>query len=142
MQITAHRDFKRPRARVLAQFRNPAQMEAVLADLGAQVTRIAAPPAAEWSGSLDWRGAPRRFHLTAQEVVAHETMHLRIASDIASALVALDFHDLPDGGCRVTARADLTAQSLIARIALQSLRLVRGKTEDRLRRVLGALGRG
>lgn len=142
MQFTAHRDFKRPRAQILAQFRDPSRLESVLADLGAQVTRRAVLPAAEWSGTLTWRDAPRAFQLRLHEVVANETQQLQVASDVATAAITLEFHDLPDGGCRVAARADLTAQSLIARVALQSLRLVRARTEERLRRFIGAVGRG
>lgn len=141
MQIEATRDFRRPRAQVLAKFRDPARFETVMADIGAQTRRQPPPADLAWHCTVTWRDAPRALTIEIAEPAPHETMTLTARADLGGADVTFDFYDLPDGGCRVIARADLHARSLIARAALQSVRLVRGRAEDRLGRFVALMGR-
>lgn len=126
---------------VLASLRNPEQYERALHDLGAKVTRTAEPPRMAWDCSLLWRDEARNFSAIAEEIAEEETISFAMTSDLALADLRLDLYDLPDGGCRVIGSAELTARTVIAKLALQSLRLVRGKAEDRLSRFILALAR-
>lgn len=141
MRIETTRDFRRPRARVLAHFRTPEKMETVLAGMGIEARRLSGPPAPSWDCVVTWRDAPRRFTAQLTETVPEAEMRLNIASDLAEGTIQFDFADLPEGGCRVIARADITARTLTVRLALQALRLARGRASERLGRLVAALGR-
>ncbi len=141
MQIDATKDFKRPRAEVLTRFRSPERVESVLQGMNIATNRTAAAPEPAWDCTVQWRDAPRRFTARLAETAPGETMVMTIASDLADVSIDMEFYDLPDGGCRVISKAEITAHSMLVRLALQSLRLVRGKAETRLTRLLNALGR-
>ncbi|WP_417627354.1 hypothetical protein [Pararhodobacter aggregans] len=141
MQFKATRDFVRQRAQVLDKFRNPARFEEVMEDMNVAARRTAEAPDPGWDCAIHWHEAERRFTARMQEPAPGETLLLSLASDLADAAITLDFQDRPEGGCRVTATADISAHTVLARLALQSLRLVRGKGENRLTRLIAALGR-
>ena len=141
MDIDATKDFKRPRAQVLDRFRDPARFETVMRDMHIQTERTGEPPSAAWACSVTWRDEPRRFTAGLVETAAAETMVLQFRSDLADAEITMDFYDLPDGGCRVIGKAVVSAHTIMAKLALQSLRLVRGKAEERLTRLIFNMGR-
>lgn len=141
MKFESTRDFRRGRVQVLAQFRDPARFETVLGDMGATTERRSDPPAASWACAMTWRDAPRAFQVAIAETVADETMTISVGSDLADAAVTCEFYDLPDGGCRVIARAELASRSLGSKVLMQSLRVMRGTLEDRLGRFVMLMGR-
>ena len=141
MQISAHHDFNRPRAQVLARFRDPARVESVLKGLTGTLRRTANPPAARWAGAIKWRGSERPLDLSLTEPRPDETMELSIKADIADATVLFRFADLPGGGCRVTAEATPHPRTVTARIAVTSMALVKGKLAKRLAKLVAALGK-
>ena len=141
MEIEANKDFKRGRAEVLAVFRDPARLESVMAGMGADMVRTAEPPAPRWEGAVTWRNEPRRFVLTSAEPAQDETIRLDFVASIADAVFTFDFYDLPDGGCRVIAKGTISAHSMLTKLALQSLRLVKGKAEARVRRFVTNMGK-
>lgn len=141
MIIEASRDFQKSRARVLANFRDPARMETVMRDVGAQVTRIAEPPHPAWECSKVWKDEPRAFTLRMVETNPDETIDYTLTAQLADVAVSLDFYDLPNGHCRVIGKTTITAKSIVAKLALQSLRLVRGRAEDRVGRFIRAIGK-
>ncbi|WP_068305568.1 hypothetical protein [Pararhodobacter sp. CCB-MM2] len=141
MQIDSTKDFKRPRAKVLQNFRNPERFESVMRGMDITVTRVADPAQLAWDCSIHWNNAPRAFRAVLTEVTQDETMVLAITSDLANATINMDFYDLPEGGCRVITKADITARSMMIKLALQSLRLVRGKAEEKLTRLVTAFGK-
>jgi hypothetical protein len=112
-----------------------------MGDIGAQLVRHAEPPQAAWDGSVMWREEPRTFSLTLTEVAADETIQLCVTSDTADADIVFDFYDLPDGGCRVIGRAALKPRTMLAKLAVKSMALVKGKAADRLGRFVNAMGR-
>lgn len=141
MRIDATKDFRRSRAEVLTRFRSPERVESVLQGMNIATTLTAGAPEPVWDCTMQWRDAPRRFTTRLAEPSPGETMAMTIASDLADVAIDMEFYDLPDGGCRVISKADVTAHSMLVRLALQSLRLIRGKAEARLTRLLTALGR-
>ncbi|MCL4674472.1 MAG: hypothetical protein KJZ59_00170 [Pararhodobacter sp.] len=141
MKIEATKDFKRPRAAVLQMYRSPERIESVLRDLGAKLERTSDAPLMAWKGALTWRNEPRSLSVLVQETAPDETFAMTLDSDLALAEMVMDFYDLPEGGCRVAAKAEMTAKTMMAKLALQSLRLVRGKAEERLARFVMVIGR-
>lgn len=141
MDFEATRDFKRARARVLARFRDPEHFEAVLGDIGARLQRTADAPQAAWEGTVMWRDEPRRFRVTTTEVAQDETIRILVQSETADADMVFDFYDLPDGGCRMIGKASIRAHTMIAKLAVKSMALVKGKAAERLGRFMTAMGR-
>lgn len=141
MQIESTKDFKRSREKVLSKFRDPERIEAVLQGMNATAVRVSDFPQAAWDCSINWRDEPRKFTARLVETAQNETMVLTITSDLADATIKMDFYDLPDKGCRVMSVAQIKAHSMMVKLALQSLRLVRGKAEERLTRVVNSIGR-
>ncbi len=141
MEIETSRDFKRGREKVLASFRDPARFESVMGEIGAQVARTAQPPEASWNGAITWSGEPRPFTASSVETARDETIRLTIVAAVAGAVFTFDFYDLPDGGCQVIAKGTITAHTLLAKLALQSLRLMKGKAEARVRRFVIGMGK-
>ncbi|MCW1934837.1 hypothetical protein [Pararhodobacter zhoushanensis] len=141
MDIDATKDFKRPRAQVLEKFRDPARFESVMRDMKIETERTSEPPSATWACSVQWREEPRRFAAGLVETAAAETMVMQFTSDLADAQITMDFYDLPDGGCRVIGKGVVSARTIMAKLALQSMRLVRGKAEERLTRLIFNMGR-
>lgn len=141
MKIEAIRDFGRPRAAVAQNLRDPRRFEKILRDLGMTVEGTAPPPQMMWHCRVVWRGEPRPLTVSATQTLPDEKVTIAIDSDLAGAEMTLDLRDLPDGGCRIVAHAEVTAHTMMARLALQSLRLVRGRAEKRLAGFVFALGR-
>ena len=141
MQITASHDFKSRRDQVLARFRDPARLESVLGALCDTLTRTAQPPAAAWRGSVKWRGSARPLTLALRETSPDTAMTLGIEADVGDATVVFHFADLPGGGCRVTAEATPKPRGVVARMAVASMGLIRGKLAKRLARLVAAMGK-
>lgn len=141
MKIEAIKDFRRPRAAVLRNFRDPERIESVLKGMGATVDLLSGPPEMLFSCAMVWREEARRFTVKAVETAPDETFTLILDSDLAKADMTFDFYDLDDGGCQVITKAELSAHTMIAKLALQSLRLVRGKAEAKLERFVVAIAR-
>ncbi|MBN8292585.1 hypothetical protein JI664_11485 [Rhodobacter sp. NTK016B] len=140
MQVNATKDFKRSREKVLTKFRSPERIEEVLRRMSIESARIAEPPQPAWDCTIHWRDAPRSFRAVMTETVPHETIVLNITSDLATIVITCEFYDLPDDGCQVNATADITAKSMMMTMALQSMRLVKGKASERLKRMVTLIG--
>lgn len=141
MRFSASHVFKRPGAAVLASLSDPARLEDALLDLGAQFQRRPCAQGAEWQCALPWRGANRAFVVTMIPSVPGRGVTLALRGDLADATIEFLVDDLPDGGCQAQAQADVTAHRMMARIALRSMAMVRGRLETRLERLIQALGR-
>jgi len=141
LEIETTRDFKRPRAAVLSKFRDPERLESVMSGMSIKAERRALPPSAAWDCSIVWRNELRRFAATLVETAPDETMVLGFTSDLADSSINMDFYDLPDGGCRVIAKGTVTAHTIMAKLALQSMRLLSGKAEQRISKLIHNIGR-
>lgn len=142
MIVTASQSFERSRAQVLASLRDPASIEAVLRGMGAQVTRVAEPPEARWHCHLIWRNLPQSLHLRFTEPQPDAVTALIVDADHASAVLHMTLADMSEGRCRIDAEAQVQAKSLMAKLALRTSGLLRGRAEARLTRLITALGQG
>lgn len=141
MRFMANYDFHHPRPRVVARFRDPARIEAVLSDLGATLQRDTDSVQPGWNGAIQLRGVQREFRASLREPDPGNAMILDVRADIAEANLLFLFTDLPSGGCRVTSEATLTPHTTLARLALASLTMVTRRLSKRLARLTQALGR-
>lgn len=141
MQIVASHDFNRPRAQVLTRFRDPARIESVLKGLVRGVRQTGKPPAPTWTATIKWRGGERPLDLAIRETTPGAVMEMTIKADIADATVVFRFADLPGGACRVTAEATPAPHTLVARVAVASMGLVKKKLVKRLAKLIAALGK-
>jgi len=142
MKIAATRDFKRAREKVFASFADPARMDAVLGSLGANLRREGDGGVGTiWHLDVTSGGKLRPVAITSVEVRPPEVLVLQAASEMLDADVVFAFADLSEGGCQVAAEIDLAPKTLTARVAIQTLRLARGKIEQKMVRALTALGK-
>ncbi|WP_417587256.1 hypothetical protein [Pararhodobacter oceanensis] len=142
MRITASQSFERSRDEVLAALRDPAPLEAVMREMGAQVARIAEPPAPRWECQLIWRNLPHSLRVSLSEPRVGAVMAILVNADHATAILRMALADLPEGCCRIDAEVQLQAKTLFAKLALRSAGLMRGRAEARLIRLITALGQG
>lgn len=142
MKISGSKAFKRARERVFDSFADPARMDAVFAEQGVNMRREGAGgPGTVWHLDVISGGKERSMAIALADMERPGAMHMRVTSEMLDADVAFIFSDLPDGGCDVTADIELAPRTLSARVAIQTLRLAKGKVEQRIQRSLTALGR-
>ena len=142
MKIGASRDFKRMRSKVFDTYADPARMDAVFGEQGANLRREGpGGPGTVWHLDVVSRGKEWPMAITLVDMEKSEQMRLRVTSDMVDADVTFVFADLPGKGSQVRAEIDLAPRTLTARVGLQTLRLARGKVEQRVQRALFALGK-
>lgn len=142
MKIGASRDFKRARGKVFDSFADPAQMDKVFGEQGANLRREGpGGPGTVWHLDVVSGGKTRPMVITLVDMEKSEAMRMRVTSEMVDADVAFAFADLPERGCQVSAEIDLAPRTLTARVAIQTLRLAKGKVEQKIQRALMALGK-
>lgn len=142
MKIGGSKAFKRPRRKVFDNFSDPARMDAVFGEQGANLRREGpGGPGTVWHLDVTSGGKTRAMAIKLVDMVRPEVMRLHVTSEMVDADVAFVFTETEESACTVTAEIDLAAHTLTARVALQALRLAKGKVEDRIQRALTALGR-
>lgn len=142
MRIGAAKDFKRARGKVFDTFADPARMDAVFAEQGTNLRREGpGGPGTVWHLDAVSRGKAWPMAITMVDMEKPEVMRMRVTSAMVDADVAFVFADLPGKGCQVRTEVDLVAHTLTARVAIQTLRLAKGKVEQRIQRALFALGK-
>jgi len=142
MKIGTSRDFKRARGKVFDSFADPARMDAVFGEQGANLHREGqGGPGTVWHMDVVSGGKTRPMAIALVDMDAPDVMRMRVTSEMLDADVAFVFADLPGGGSQVSADFDLAPRTLTARVAIQTLRLAKGKVEQRIERALLALGK-
>ncbi len=142
MKIGGTKDFRRGRGKVFDSFADPARMDAVFGEQGANLRREGpGGPGTVWHLDVVSSGKERPVEITLVDMERPEVMRMRVASEMVGADVSFVFSDLPEGGCQVRADIDLAPRSLTARVAIQTLRLAKGKVENKIQRALAALGK-
>ena len=142
MKIAATKDFKRPRGKVFGTFADPARMDAVLGSFGKNLRREGSGGVGTvWHLDVVSAGNERPVASTLAGRDAPGVLNLRVTSEMVDADVAFVFTDLPERGCQVAAELDLAPHTLAARVGIQTLRLAKGKVEQKIQRTLTMLGR-
>ncbi|MEZ5750924.1 MAG: hypothetical protein R3D60_02790 [Paracoccaceae bacterium] len=135
MKIETKIDLASPAAEVIANLSDPARLQHVLQRLGVIVQP--GVQGAPMQASLRWRGAARRFSISPANVSAG-TVTVRVTAVPASAILSVTVADRP-GGSTAHAVTEVKAHTAKATIAVQSLRLVRGKAQRRLGSLVAAV---
>lgn len=141
MRFEVTRDFWRPLDEVLDAFRDPNRFCQVMDLYGVEAEIGTPPPNPQWHCAASWRGALRPFMASACETVSGEAMVFEITSDLATATVEFKFSSLGETQSRVVASATIKPKGMIAKMAVQSLRLMPGYVEGKLLNMTHAMGR-
>jgi len=117
-------------------------MDAVFGEQGANLRREGpGGPGTVWHLDVVSRGKEWPMTITLVDMEKAEVMRMRVTSEMLDADIAFVFADLPEKGSQVRAEIDLAPRTLTARVGIQTLRLAKGKVEQRVQRALFALGK-
>ena len=142
MRFTAEERIAAPAEWVFARLSDMRALERAARRRGAQVTRTAGAamaPGTSWRAGFEFRGARREADVSVTEV--RPPREIRLAGDggglKGDGTVAVE----PDGAeaCRLRVAVELSGSGLAGRALLQSLRLVRGRLEERFERRVGEI---
>lgn len=141
MRFEVTREFGRPLEMVLEAFRDPNRFCQVMELYGVAAEIGTPPPNPQWHCAATWRGAVRPFVTSARETAPGAAMVFEITSDLATATVEFKFASTGETSTRVVASAMIRPKGMIAKMAVQSLRLMPGYVEDKLMNMTHAMGR-
>jgi hypothetical protein len=145
MQLRVAEDVGAPRAMVWARFTDFANLEADLRDRGATLARIggwtATAEGLEWRGDVMVHGKTRTLSAGVSRLESEVLCLIdsRIGGMVCS--YAMRFVPLSTEATRVELALDLSADTLSARLVLQSLKLARGQVAQRLQATLARQGK-
>ena len=137
MRFEAEERIAAPAEWVFARLSDAHAVEGAARRRGAQVTRTAGAgmaPGASWRAGFEFRGARREADVTVTGI--EPPREIRLAGDggglKGDGAVAVE----PDGAeaCRLRVAVDLSGSGLAGRALLQSLKLVRGRLDERFGR--------
>lgn len=135
MKLKSRQDIAVPCEEAFARLTDFAAFERRAISRGATVRRLDAPPApgagAEWEVRFRLRGRERSLHLVLTECAAPSRLVLTGVSQGFNFESVIELIPLSRQDTRIVAVVDAKARSLPGRMALRSLRLVRGATQGR-----------
>ncbi|MCC7322059.1 MAG: SRPBCC family protein [Rubellimicrobium sp.] len=146
MEFTARQDIAATAEDVFAAFTDYAQFERQALRRGVEMRRMA--PSGAGSAGPAWflrfrlRGRDRELHLEVTECRVPELIELAGQSPGLGLAGTIDLLALSRNRTRVTVTVTLAARSVPARLALQTLRLARGRAQRRIDSRLADFARG
>lgn len=144
MKFRVSEDLDAPRSMVWARFTEFSGMEADARGRGATVTRIGnwTTPAegAEWRGEVKVRGKVRPVSAKIARFVPDEICLIESRIGGMTCVHEMSFIALSPEVTRVAVMLDLSAQTLAARLILQTMKLARGRVMQRLQATLARQG--
>ena len=144
MKFKVSEDVDAPAALVWARFTEFDGIEEDVRGRGADVTRTGAwtepKVGAGWRGSVKVRGRQRPLTSEISALDASNRMEIQTTVGGMDALYEMTFLELRPDMTRVQAVLDLSANNLSARLALQTLKLARGRVMQRLQGFLARQG--
>lgn len=145
MRFDTYEDIELPIATVYAAVTDFDGFERAALRRGAEVTRRGDPAAdplgTTWDVSLSFRGKPRRITGRILKLDPPTGFVSQGRSGGLTGKLTVTLLALSPRRTRMSMVLDLTAETLPARILLQSLRLTRGSIEQRLRARVGKLAK-
>lgn len=142
MKISIEQEFRRPVGHVVNAMCTPNRFKRVAIDMGAECQIVKGAPNPEWDCAIMWRDQSRQFGVRLDQSAAPEQLVFSITSGLAHATMVVHPRAIGENACAVRTEVDIAPRSMMVRIALQTLRLMKGETEDRLRRFVHAMGCG
>ena len=143
MKLSTREDIEAPLAFVFDTFADTESWERAALRRGAEVTRTdrlqGFGPGMAWSLGFSWRGKARRVSVKLVSVDAPNGLVFQGFGTSVDATISLDFVELSARRTRITVGAEIKPRNLAARVFLQSLKLARGKVEQKYAARIGAL---
>lgn len=150
MRLSARQDVDAPAEAVFAALADTAVWEGLARKRGIRVNRTdpgpALAPGAEWAVDLAWRGRMRHLSLRLADLDASVRIAVEATGESLDGGLAIDLQSMAPHRTRMTVRLDLRPRTLMARLAVQTLRIGRGQAEarfrDRIARIAQAIEQG
>lgn len=138
MNLSTREDIEAPVDYVFTALSDFGDFERAALRRGAEVTRTddlgAIGPGAAWRAQFEMRGKPRRLDVTLSEFVQPRRMRFDGMSKNVEGELVYELHELSPRRTRVLVKLEMRPLSLPARIALQSLRLAKKRTDAKFSR--------
>lgn len=135
MKLVTREDIEAPLDQVFAAFADTETWERAALRRGAEVTRVdrlaAFGPGMAWAVAFDHRGKPRRVTVKLTEAAAPNALGFAFSAPSVEGTVGLDFVELGPRRTRVAITTEIKPRTLAARLVMQSLKLARGKVDQK-----------
>ena len=143
MKLSTREDIEAPLAFVFDTFADTEGWERAALRRGAEVTRTdrvqGFGPGMAWNLGFSWRGKARRVSLKLVSVDAPNSLGFQAFGASVDAHITLEFVELSARRTRITVGAVAKPRNLAARVFLQSLKLARGKIDQKFSARIGTL---
>ncbi|ROU01185.1 SRPBCC family protein [Histidinibacterium lentulum] len=137
MQFSVREDIEAPVDVVFARFSDFAHFERVALRRGAEVDRmdpsLRAEAGARWMVRFKFRGKSREVLIRIAEMDPPNGYTIATTSNGIEGVTTAEFVPLSPARTRLTFAAELKPRTLPARIVMQSLKLAKGRMDERLR---------
>lgn len=144
MKFKVSEDVDAPRAMVWARLADFSHMEQDARGRGATITRVgnwtALAEGVEWRGEVTVRGKVRPLSAKVTRLLPQEMCLIESRIGGMSCLYEMSFVALAPEVTRVSVVLDLSAQTLTARLVLQTMKLARGRVMQRLQGMIARQG--
>jgi len=135
MEFRSQQDIDAPCAQVFAALTDFPALERRIMHRGARIRRLDAPPAAgagaEWEARFRLRGRERQLHLVLNRCEAPSHLGLEGGSPAFAVAGTIELIALGPRSTRMSVVFTTRPRTMPARLALQSLRLARGRLQAR-----------
>lgn len=137
MRLTTRKDIEAPLEavwKILSDFdhwERAAMRRGVEVDRGAPATATGDVPLS-WTAFLVWRERRRRVELAVAEQVPPQRLVVNAGGDTVEGTMTADLMDMGPQRTRITVSLEMRPLSLAARLFLQSMKLVRGRLQEKL----------
>lgn len=143
MKLSTREDIEAPLAFVFDSFADTESWERAAMRRDAEVTRTdrvqGVAPGMAWNVGFTWRGKARRIAVKLAAVDAPNSLGFQAFGSSVDANITLEFVELSARRTRITVGADIKPRNLAARVFLQSMKLARGKIDQKFSARIGTL---
>ena len=144
MKFKVSEDVDAPRSMVWARLTDFSAMEQDARGRGATITRVGnwtnTAEGVEWRGEVTVRGKVRPLSAKVERFVPEDICLIESRIGGMSCIYEMSFVALTPEVTRVSVVLDLSAQTLTARLILQTMKLARGRVMQRLQGMIARQG--
>lgn len=142
MKLTTRKDIEAPLDKVWTILTDFEHWERAAMRRGVEVHRGAADPAGalplSWSAVLTWRERVRKVDLAVVEQDPPQRLVISAGGDTVAGNLVAELMEMGPQRTRILVAMEIKPLSLAARLFLQSMKLVRGRLQDKLDQRVGA----
>lgn len=146
MKFTSKEDIAAPADAVFAALSDFRSFENLVRRRGGKIARTdtmtTTGPGMSWDVEFGFRGKPRQAEAVLRTYTPSEMMQVDIQSRALTAVLVVSVMPLGRSRSRVRLELDLEPRTLAARLVMQSMRLTKGKLNERFRENVGGYLRG